>query len=68
MKKRWLVAAEDADERQEMQFETWISGKGVPFTSPEAERDYRGRVTLLKDAIQLRKPPQRVPICPSAGF
>jgi uroporphyrinogen-III decarboxylase len=68
MKQRWLVAAEDVDERQEMQFETWLSGKGIPFASPEAEAAYRERISLLKDAIQLKKPPPRVPICPSAGF
>ena len=68
MKQRWIVAAEDADEKQEMRFENWLSAKGIPFTRPETERDYRDRVTLLKDAIQLKKPPQRVPICPSAGF
>ena len=34
----------------------------------EAEEDYKTRVTLIKDAIQLKKTPERIPICPSAGF
>ena len=51
MKKRWLTVSDGADERQEMQFETWLSGEGIPFGSQEAERDYRDRVTLLRDAF-----------------
>ena len=58
----------DADERQEKQFETWLSGKGIPFLGPEAEEKYKWRETQLKDAIQLKKPPRRVPVCPSSGF
>ena len=68
MKERWLEIAPDADEKQEVQFDIWLSGKDIRFSTPKAERDYRERVTLLKDAIQMKKPPQRVPVCPSAGF
>ncbi len=68
MKERWIEMAPDAGEKQEKQFETWLSGEGIPFLGPEAEEKYRWRVTLLKDAIELKKPPQRVPVCPSAGF
>ncbi len=68
MKERWLEIAPDADEKQEVQFHNWLSGKDIPFSTPKAERDYRDRVTLLKDAIQMKKPPQRIPVCPSMGF
>ena len=68
MKERWLEPAPDADENQEVRFETWQAGNGIPFVSSETEADYQARVTLLKDAIQLKKPPTRIPICPSAGF
>jgi len=68
MKERWLEIAPDADEKQEVQFDNWLSGKDIPFSTSKAEKDYRDRVTLLKDAIQMKKPPQRVPVCPSAGF
>ncbi|MEE9609993.1 MAG: uroporphyrinogen decarboxylase family protein [Desulfatiglandales bacterium] len=67
MKERWVEVAPDAHEKQEIQFENWLSGTGIPFVSREAEEAYKERVTLMKDAIQLRKP-QRIPICPSAGF
>ena len=59
MKERWLEIAPDADEKQEVQFDTWLSRKDISFSTSKAERDYRERVTLLKDAIQMRKPPQR---------
>jgi uroporphyrinogen-III decarboxylase len=68
MKERWLEIAPDADEKQEVQFDIWLSGKDIPFSTSKAETDYRDRVTLFKDAIKMRKPPQRVPVCPSAGF
>ena len=68
MKERWLDVGPDADEKQEAQFEVWLSAKGIPFATPEAEKAYKDRVTLLKDAIQLKKSPGRIPICPSAGF
>ena len=68
MKARWIEPAPEADENQEARFETWQAGNGIPFVSSEAEADYQARVTLMKDAIQLQKPPTRIPICPSAGF
>jgi len=68
MKERWIEVVSEADEKQEARFKTWLSGEGIPFVSPGAEKAYQERVTLLKDAIQLKRTPRRVPICPSAGF
>jgi hypothetical protein len=68
MKDRFLKVSSDADKNQEARFNTWRSGQGIPFVSSEAQADYQDRVTLIKDAIQLKKPPARIPICPSAGF
>jgi len=68
MKERWIELATDADEKQESWFETWCSGKGITFADSAAEAAYTKRATLLKDAIQLKRMPERVPICPSAGF
>ena len=67
MKERWLDVSADADEKQERRFATWASGKAVPFEGPEAEGRYRERVTLIKDAVQMKKTPARVPVCPSPG-
>ncbi|MFH1490745.1 MAG: uroporphyrinogen decarboxylase, partial [Pseudomonadota bacterium] len=67
MKEDYLELAPDAGHKQEGQFETWLSGKNIPFAGPEAEERYRERVNLIKDAVQMKKPPRRVPICPSPG-
>jgi hypothetical protein len=64
---RWTDVSPDADERQEQQFQVWHSGTNITFENPEAEAAYKDRVTLMKDAIQLKKTPTRIPICPSAG-
>lgn len=48
-------------------FELWLSAQGIEFVSPEAEKSYKERVTRIKNVIQLRVP-DRVPVCPSAGF
>ena len=58
----WMIKNQDAS------FEIWLSGKGIPFVGPEAEEAYRERVTLMKDAIQLKGTLSRIPVCPSAGF
>lgn len=68
MKERWTEVSPDVSEKQDAQFENWLSGKGIPFVSPEAEEAYRERGTLMKDAIQLKRTPSRIPVCPSAGF
>jgi len=68
MKERFLEVSADADKKQEARFSDWIAGKTVPFVNEAAEKAYRERATLMKDAIQLKKAPSRIPICPSAGF
>ncbi len=68
MKKRWTELDADVNERQEKQFAAWLSGVGISFENSEAENAYRERIGLLKNAIQLIKPPHRVPVCPSPGF
>jgi hypothetical protein len=68
MRSRFLEISEDAPQKQEERFRIWLAGEGIPFADAEAKAAYRERVTLLKDAIQLRRRPARIPICPSAGF
>jgi uroporphyrinogen-III decarboxylase len=50
------------EEKQEALFEQWLSAEGVEFVNPEAEKSYKERVTRIKDAIQLKKKPDRVPV------
>jgi len=68
MKARFVEVSPSAGEKQEERFNLWLKGEGIPFVDDGAKAAYQERVALLKDAIQLRKPPARVPVCPSAGF
>jgi hypothetical protein len=60
MEKKWEEMS--SFERQEALFARWISPEGVKFASPEAEQLYKERTTRIKDAIQLKKKPDRVPV------
>ena len=67
MKQRWIDTAPDAEDKQEQQFQVWLSAKEIDFVNSQAEAKYKERVTLVKDAIQMQKRPARIPVCPSAG-
>jgi hypothetical protein len=61
------------EEKQEALFQRWLSpkdpgGNDIPFQSPEAEKAYKTRINRVRDAIQMKKLPDRVPICPLPGF
>jgi uroporphyrinogen-III decarboxylase len=67
MEKKWQELS--ADEKQEEMFQRWLApkdpeGNELTFQHPEAERSYREKVTRIKDAIQMKKLPDRVPVCP----
>jgi hypothetical protein len=68
MKERWTEVEAGAKEKQANQFATWLSGESISFEDSKAAMVYKDRINLLKDAIQLIKPPNRVPVCPSPGF
>jgi len=65
MEKKWedMTAAE----KQEAQFQKLLSpkdpeGNDVKFQSPEAEANYKANITRIKDAIQMKKTPDRIPV------
>jgi hypothetical protein len=60
MEKAWEELS--TDEKQEALFDRWISAEGVEFASAEAEKLYKERATRIKDAIQLKELPDRVPV------
>ncbi|MGD9393819.1 MAG: uroporphyrinogen decarboxylase family protein [Dehalococcoidia bacterium] len=71
MEKQWgeMTPAE----KQEALFERWLSpkgpdGKDLKFQSPAAAKAYKERATRIKDAIQLKKTPDRVPVRPIVSF
>jgi hypothetical protein len=55
------------DEKREERFKRWLSPPGVKFSSPQAEKAYKERVTRLTRALQLKKP-DRVPCILPASF
>ncbi len=65
MEKQW--EAMTTEERQEAMFDKWLNPEGVTYNSSQAEKDYKARVTRLKNIIQLREP-DRVPVVPMTGF
>lgn len=65
MEKKWEEMT--ADEKQEAQFQKLLrpkdhEGNDLKFQSPEAEANYKANITRIKDAIQLKKTPDRVPV------
>jgi uroporphyrinogen-III decarboxylase len=55
------------EERREERFRRWLSPPGVKFSSSEAEKGYKARVTRFIKAIKLEEP-DRVPVMLPAGF
>jgi uroporphyrinogen-III decarboxylase len=56
-----------AEEKQEALWQGVLSpktpeGNDLPFQSPEAEANYKASITRIKDAIQMEKLPDRVPV------
>ena len=68
MKSRYMELNPDADQKQEEFYSAWLEARDVEFVSDDARAAYRERVGLIKDAIQLKTKPARIPVCPSAGF
>jgi hypothetical protein len=65
MEKKWEEMS--ADEKQEAQFQKLLrpkdhEGNDLKFQSKEAEANYKASITRIKDAIQLKKTPDRVPV------
>jgi hypothetical protein len=58
----------NAAQRQEAMFQKWLSPPNAKFVSPAAEKAYKERVTRIKDAVQLKKRPDRTPVFPIVGF
>ena len=71
MEKQWQEMT--PAEKQEALFARWLSpkdpeGNDLKFQSPAAEKAYKERATRFKDALQLKKTPDRVPVLPMLSF
>jgi hypothetical protein len=65
MEKKWEEMS--ADEKQEAQFQKLLKpkdpqGNDLKFQSPEAEASFKASIIRIKDAVQLKKTPDRVPV------
>jgi len=65
MEKKWEEMS--PDEKQEAQFQKLLApkdpeGNALKFQSPEAEANYKASIIRIKDAVQLIKTPDRVPL------
>jgi hypothetical protein len=65
MSDNWNELSTEA--RQEAMFQQWLN-PDVKFVDKAAEKAYKERVTRIKDAIQLKKQPDRTPVFPIIGF
>ncbi|MCX6070225.1 MAG: uroporphyrinogen decarboxylase [Chloroflexi bacterium] len=68
-----MAAQLTPDEKQEALFQRWLSpkdgqGNDLKFQSPEAAKLYKERITRIKDAIQMKKQPDRVPVLLAPSF
>jgi hypothetical protein len=66
MEKQWSDMT--PAEKQEALFQKCLAAEGVEFVSPEAEKEYKARLTRIKKAIQLKELPDRVPVLPITSF
>jgi hypothetical protein len=67
MRERWIQPSPDAAGKRAELIESWHAAAGVEFASAEAKQTYQERVALMADAIEMKKVPARVAVCPSAG-
>lgn len=57
----------NARQKKEVLVNRWLSPEGAVFAGPEAEKEYKARVTRFLDAINMKEP-DRVPVYPVYGF
>jgi uroporphyrinogen-III decarboxylase len=65
MAKEWSQMT-PAEKRADL-CDKWLNPPGAKFASPQAEKDYKGRVQRFLDAFNKKKP-DRVPCFPMQGF
>ena len=66
MEKKWEELT--PTEKREQLWKRWLSPEGIKFVSPEAKKAYKDRATRIKNAIEMKKLPDRVPVVPIIGF
>ncbi len=54
-------------QKRDLRLDKWISGEGIKFDSPQAEKDYKARATRLAKAAKMEIP-DRVPCAVPTGW
>jgi hypothetical protein len=54
-------------QKRDLRLDKWISGEGIKFDSPQAEKDYKARATRLAKAAKMEIP-DRVPCMVPTGW
>ena len=55
------------EEKRTLRLDAWVRGDGIRFESDKAAEKYKERASLFRDAVELKKPPARVPIAGLGG-
>lgn len=56
------------DEKRAMRLDAWVnSAEHIHFENLDAKQNYIERITLLRDAVEMKKAPARVPVSSMAG-
>ena len=56
-----------AEEKRKLRFDAWVRGDGIEFESRKAQAKYTERATRFRDALELAKTPDRVPVAGLGG-
>jgi hypothetical protein len=56
-----------AEEKRRLRLDAWVRGDGIQFESLEVQKNYRKRAQRFRDALEMEKVPDRVPIAGLGG-
>jgi hypothetical protein len=59
---------DQARAKQDAALDRWASAENLPFPTEEAKKAYQYRAGIIRDAVQLKKAPDRVPVYPIVTF
>ena len=51
-----------ASQKRDELFRRWVEPEGVQFVNQEAARVYKERATRIRDVVEMRRTPDRVPV------
>lgn len=55
------------EEKRKLRLDAWVRGDGIRFASPKARAEYTARASRFRDALELKRTPDRVPVAGLGG-